>query len=84
MNILEFINSNTVRKHLKSTNYKPDALTAAYIVWQSKSHTLAEKEAAFDWIINNMPDMPIPAHENHLAHNSLHAFLATYNNYKYV
>ena len=51
--ILEFINSNTVRDYLKSINYEPDSLTAAFIVWQSKSHTLAQKEEAFEWIIKN-------------------------------
>ncbi len=78
MNVLEFINSNTVRKHLQSINYKPDSLTAAFIVWQSKSHTLAEKDKAFKWIIENMPDMPIPAHENHAERESLHEFLEEY------
>lgn len=78
MNILDFINSNTVREYLKSINYKPDSLTAAFIVWQSKSHTLAEKDKAFKWIIENMPDMPIPAHENHAERASLHEFLEEY------
>ena len=78
MNVLEFINSNTVRKHLKSINYKPDSLTAAFIVWQSKSHTLAEKAKAFEWIIENMPDMPIPAHENHAEKESVYSFLRGY------
>ena len=78
MNILDFINSNTVREYLKSINYKPDSLTAAFIVWQSKDHTLAEKEEAFEWIIENMPDMPIPAHEYHSERESLHEFLDTY------
>lgn len=76
--ILEFINSNCVYKHLVDIDYKPDSLTAAFIVWQSKGHTLSEKKKAFGWIINNMPDMPIPAHENHAARASLHEFLSKY------
>ena len=79
--ILEFINSNTVRDYLKNANYEPDSLTAAYIVWQSKSHTLAQKEEAFEWIIKNMPDMEIPEHVNHKRYESLHDFLAEYNDY---
>jgi hypothetical protein len=62
--ILEFINSDTVYKHLIDIGYEPDALTAAFIVWQSKSHPLAEKNKAFEWIIKSMPDMKIPKHEN--------------------
>ena len=77
--ILEFIDSNTVYKHLMDIGYKPDTLTAAYIVWQSKSNTLAEKEEAFEWIINNMPDMHIPAHIYHSEWESLHQFLKEYN-----
>jgi hypothetical protein len=78
MDILEFIDSNTVYKHLIDIGYEPDALTAAVIVWQSKSHNLAEKEKAFKWIIENMKDMSIPAHEYHSERASLHEFLATY------
>ena len=76
--ILEFIDSNTVYKHLIDIGYEPDALTAAYIVWQSKSHTLAQKEEAFEWIIENMPDMKIPRHEYHAERESLHEFLDEY------
>ena len=76
--ILEFINSNTVYKHSINIGYEPDALTAALIVWQSKSHTLAEKDKASKWIIENMPDMPIPAHENQAERASLHEFLEEY------
>lgn len=76
--ILEFINSETVYKHLIDIGYEPDSLTAAYIVWQSKSHTLAQKEEAFEWIIKNMPDMKIPRHEYHAERASLHEFLEEY------
>jgi hypothetical protein len=48
--ILNFIDSNSVYKNLVDTDYKPTALEAAFIVWQSKSHTLAEKNKAFEWI----------------------------------
>ena len=76
--ILGFINSNIVYKHLIDIGYEPDALTAAFIVWQSKDHTLEEKEKAYRFIIENMKDMPIPAHENHRARESLHSFLKKY------
>ena len=44
MYILEFINSNTVYKHLIDIGYEPDALTAAFIAWQSKDHTHSRKK----------------------------------------
>ena len=80
MNYLDFIDSDTVRTHLKSTDYKPDALTAAYIVWQSKSHTLDEKEAAFLDVIREYEDMPIPECEYYPKEPSLHSFLKRYIN----
>ena len=77
--ILEFINSYSVYKHLIDIGYEPDSLTAAFIVWQSKDHhTLEEKEKAYNFIIENMPDMPIPAHEYHGAKESVHEFLREY------
>ena len=79
MNILDFINSRDVRAHLKTISYVPDSLTAAFIVWQSKDHTLAEKEEAFKWIINNIPDMSIPEHIYHSERKSLHQLLKEYN-----
>jgi hypothetical protein len=75
--ILEFINSNSVYKHLIDINYEPDSLTAAFIVWQGQ-YPLAEKEKTFEWIIDNMPDMPIPSHEYHAGRDSLHEFLSKY------
>ena len=76
--ILEFINSSTVYKHLIDIGYELDSLTAAFIVWQSKDHTLEEKEKAYNFIIENMPDMPIPAHEYHSERESVHEFLREY------
>ncbi len=78
MNYLDFIDSDTVRTHLKSIDYTPDALGAAYIVWQSKSHTLGEKADALLEVIEEYEDMPIPECEYYPAEPSLHAFLKRY------
>ena len=77
--ILEFINSNTVREYLEKINYIPDSLCAAWLICQSKNHTLKEKLDAWRWVIDNMPDMPIPAHEYHSERDSLHELLKEYN-----
>ena len=76
--ILGFIDSNTVYKHLIEIGYKPTALEAMFIVWQSKSYTLENKFEAFRWIKENMADTEIPAHEYHAARASVHAFLDEY------
>ena len=57
MDILNFIDSKAIREHLHSINYQPkSSAEAAFIVWQSQTHSLDEKFKAWDWIINNMAD----------------------------
>ena len=78
MNYLEFVDSLTVREHLRAIGYKPDSLSLAYIVWQSSSKTLDEKAEAFEEIIKNTEDMPIHECEYYSEEPSLHAFLRRY------
>ena len=42
MDIYRFINSNTIREHLKKLGYQFNTLEAAWLVWQCKNATLAE------------------------------------------
>ena len=59
MNIYDFINSNAIRNHLKDINYVFTPMEAAFVVWQSKTHTMNQKHEAFQHIIDNMQDCPI-------------------------
>jgi hypothetical protein len=79
MNYLEFVDSLTVREHLHSIAYKPDSLSLAYIIWQSKSKTLEEKRDAFAAMIETEADMPIPACEFYGEEPSLFEYLRRYN-----
>ena len=57
MDIIDFIDSRAIRDHLHSINYQPSSSAeAAFIVWQSGTHSLEEKFKAWEWIINNMED----------------------------
>lgn len=57
MDILNFIDSKSIREHLHSINYElKTSAEAAFIVWRSNARSLEEKFKAWEWIIENMED----------------------------
>ena len=56
MDFLKFINSNAIRNYLKEISYKFSTAEAAFIVWQSNCHSMAEKHEAWQYIIDDLPD----------------------------
>ncbi len=78
MDILRFINSRDVREHLKNIGYEFTPLEAAWLVWQCESITLKEKHAAWQEIIDTMPDCEIPERVNCRNQQSLHDLLRRY------
>ena len=75
MKFYEFINSKDIREHCRKINYRPDSLECAYLIWQSRGHTIEQKHKAYEWIISFMPDAEIKTEERSL---SLHEYLKTY------
>ena len=59
MDFTSFINSKDIREYHKEIGYEYNALEAAWLVSQCQSVTLKEKHEAWQWIIDNMPDMKI-------------------------
>ncbi len=47
MDILKFINSNTVRKSLQEIKYEFSPIEAAFIIWQSDFCSMQEKHKAW-------------------------------------
>lgn len=78
MDIYPYINSRAIREHLKKLDYTFDPMLCAYLVWQSANHTLKEKHAAWQEIIDTMPDMPVPERMNCEGWDSLHQMLKSY------
>lgn len=74
--ILRFIPSRAMRKHLEKIGYEFNALECAWLVYQCKTAILAEKHAAWQEIIDTMPDCEIVS--KCLPHRSLHKFLKQY------
>ena len=69
--ILNYINSKDIRNHLKTIGHQFTSLEAAWLIYQCKSLTLAQKHEAWNDLISTMPDMPIEC----LEEISLHGFL---------
>lgn len=78
MDILRYVNSKDIRKHLKEIDYKFSSLEAAWLVYQCHDATIDEKHRAWKEIIETMPDCRIEARRTMSSQESLHAFLKRY------
>jgi len=61
---LEYINSSAIREHLKKLEYRLTPVQCAFLVWQSKRHTLKQKHAAWNDMIETMPDCAVEERSN--------------------
>lgn len=55
-NIYSYMNSNDIAKHCQKIEHKFSPAECAYIANASENHTIAEKHAMFNHIIETMPD----------------------------
>lgn len=76
MNILRFIPSRAVREYLEEINYEFNAIECAWLVYRCRTAILAERHAAWQEIIDTMPDLEVNSED--LPHKSLHKFLKQY------
>lgn len=75
MKIYDFINSKDIRTHWEKIGYTTSPLEAAWLIWQSKNHTLQEKHTAWQELIDTTPDCEISTYRYE---NGLHSFLEAY------
>ena len=59
MDISSFINSRDIWDYHREIGYEYNALEAAWLVSQCNNKTLKQKHEAWQWIIDNMPDMEV-------------------------
>ena len=78
VDVYRFINSRDIRDYLKSINYQFTSIEAAWLIDQCRELTLQEKHAAWQELIDTMPDCPIAKRRWTAACPSLHAFLREY------
>lgn len=76
MNIIQYINSIDVARHLERIGYEFSAPDAAFIIWQSHKVSLAEKHRAWQDLIDTTPDCPVES--RYAPQESLHSFLKSY------
>lgn len=81
MDIYSFMNSRDIAEYLKKIEYKFSAYEMAYLVYQSKYTTLAEKLDAWNRIVETTIDQDIPyrwIEEEHSAASSVHDLIKKY------
>ena len=57
MNYIDYINSKDVRAYLKSIDFKPNLLEAAYFIYSSSNKTLDERHHAWEELIEETDDL---------------------------
>ena len=78
MKVFDFVNSKDIREYWQQIGYKPSSLEAAWLIWQSKNHTVEEKHEAWQEIIDKAEDCNIPIGEYATTQPPLHEFLKRY------
>lgn len=78
MDVLKFVNSKDIRKHLRDIGYECSPLEAAWLIYQCRSATVEEKHAAWDELIETMPDCEVRRGRSEIDLPSLHAYLRGY------
>ncbi len=78
MDILQFINSNAIRNHLKKINYQFDTLEAAWLIYHSYNHSVYEKFNAYEQLMKEYPDCRVEERLHTPAQDSLFEYLKNY------
>ena len=74
MDIYSFINSKDVAAYCRELNHEFSPLEQAIMVYESVQ-SLDERHKAWQWIVDNLPDMEMPKNNLTLKYSSLHQFL---------
>lgn len=78
MDICRFINSGDIREYLELLNYPFSMTEAAWLIYQCRDASIAEKHEAWNELIETMPDCPVPRNTSKDGDNSMHRFLSRY------
>lgn len=78
MDFFKFINSKDIRAHLEKIGYACSPIEGAWLIYQSRNATLEEKHAAWQEMIDTLPDCSIDWRKWRAPRESLHGFLSDY------
>ena len=76
--ICRFVNSKDIRKYLADINYSFTTAEAAWLVYQCRNATLAEKYAAWEKIIATMPDQSVDSIHFDKPYESIHKVISDF------
>ena len=76
--ICRFVNSKDIRKYLADINYSFTTAEAAWLVYQCRNATLAEKYAAWEKIIATMPDQSVDSFHFDKPYESIHKVISDF------
>ena len=76
MEIIKYINSIDIARHLQSINYQFSSLEAAFLIWQSHKISLEAKHNAWKELIHTMSDCIVPSRSDEK--KRLHSCLEKY------
>lgn len=76
--ICRFVNSKDIRKYLSDINYTFTTAEAAWLVYQCRDATLAEKYAAWEKIIAIMPDQSVDSFHFDKPYESIHKVISDF------
>lgn len=78
MDILKFVNSPYIRHYLKEIDYQPGAVEGAYLIYMSYTETLEEKMAAWEELMETVPDCAVTLGNSRRAKKSFYTQLRKY------
>ncbi len=78
MDICAFINSQDISDYLREIDYKFNSLEVAWLIYQCDKLTWDEKKAAWNELIETMPDCEVPERSYCKYYPSLHDMLRRY------
>lgn len=78
MDIYKFINSKDIEKHCRDIQFKFSPLESAFLIWQSRKHTIQEKHSAYIEVMKESPEFSFYLREWDHKKISLQKFLREY------
>jgi len=83
MDIYRYINSVDIAKHLKKIGYQFSPVEKAWLIWQCKTATMAERHRAWDELISTTSDCAVEKMFNVAGWNSIHEMLIGFMRLEY-
>lgn len=78
MDIYEFINSKDIREHCRKLEHEFKPMEAAFLIYYSQNHSIAQKHSAWKALIEEYPDTAVEETFHCPRLDSFHKFLQEY------